>query len=160
MGTEIERKFLVKGDAWRTLGTPTAFRQGYIVAQAERTVRVRIAGEKGYLTLKGISEGISRLEFEYEIPLADAAELLDTLCDRPLIEKVRYRIAIDSLVWEVDEFSGDNQGLILAEVELTEPDQPVVLPPWIGEEVSGDRRYFNSYLVQHPFREWGVGSGE
>ena len=160
MGLEIERKFLIQSDAWRTdrLGNPVAgilYRQGYILASPDRTVRVRIAGDKAFMTIKGGAIGMGRAEYEYAIPVTDAAEMLDTLCDRPLIEKVRHRIAIDDLVWEVDEFSGDNQGLIMAEVELPDANHPVRIPNWIGQEVTGDPRYFNAYLVKHPFREWG-----
>jgi len=156
MGIEIERKFLVTGQAWRSPTPGTLYRQGYIRTQGTATVRVRIAGHTGYLTLKGPTSGLSRLEFEYEIPLADAQQLLDELCDRPLIEKYRYRVQIGELTWEIDEFIGENQGLILAEVELVHPDQPVDCPPWIGAEVSGDRRYFNSNLAQHPFTQWAT----
>jgi CYTH domain-containing protein len=154
MGIEIERKFLVQGDAWRRLAPGTLYRQGYIMSGAGRTVRVRIAGDQGFLTIKSKPEGIARSEFEYAIPLADAAELLDHLCDRPLIEKYRHKIAIDDLVWEVDEFLGDNQGLILAEVELEHADQAIALPDWIAQEVTQDARYYNSNLVKHPFSRW------
>ncbi len=154
MGTEIERKFLVRGESWRSLAEGVVYRQGYIASSQDCTVRVRIAGERGYLTLKGATQGISRPEYEYAIPLQDATELLNTLCQGPLIEKTRYRIAWGDLVWEVDEFTGENQGLIMAEVELSDPNQTVALPDWIGEEVSGDPRYFNANLAKHPFRNW------
>jgi adenylate cyclase len=153
MAKEIERKFLVNGDNWRQLGEGSLYRQGYIASQGA-TVRVRIAGNQGYLTIKGPTVNFSRSEFEYPIPLADAEEMLDTLCDRPLIEKTRYKIEWAGLVWEVDEFAGANQGLILAEVELTDEAQQVEIPNWIGTEVTGDVRYYNSYLVKHPFLEW------
>ncbi|HEY9799110.1 MAG TPA: CYTH domain-containing protein [Leptolyngbyaceae cyanobacterium] len=153
MAKEIERKFLVNRDSWRQLGEGSLYRQGYIPSQGA-TVRVRIAGNQGYLTIKGPTVNFSRSEFEYPIPLADAEEMLDTLCDRPLIEKTRYKIEWAGLVWEVDEFAGANQGLILAEVELTDEAQQVEIPDWIGTEVTGDNRYFNSYLVKHPFSEW------
>ena len=152
MGTEIERKFLVVGDQWRSLGQGNRYCQGYLSTRP--TVRVRIAGDQGYLTIKGPSDGVSRAEFEYGIPLGDAQTMLATLCQRPFVEKVRTKIPIDGLVWEVDEFMGDNHGLILAEVELTAADQAFEIPSWIGIEVSGDPRYFNSYLVQHPFSTW------
>ncbi|NJR64687.1 MAG: CYTH domain-containing protein [Leptolyngbyaceae cyanobacterium CRU_2_3] len=154
MAIEIERKFLVTGDDWRTLAIGTVYRQGYIVSGNGRTVRVRIAGDQGYLTIKGSAIGISRSEYEYAIPVSDAAEMLDALCDRPQIEKTRYKIPYDGLIWEVDEFSGENQGLILAEVELSSPDQPVSIPAWIGQEVSHDIRYFNSNLAKLPFSSW------
>jgi adenylate cyclase len=154
MAVEIERKFLVNGEAWRSLGTAIRYRQGYIAASPNRTVRIRIAGDQGYITIKGASQGISRAEFEYEIPLADAEELLNALCDRPLIEKTRTKIDWHGLTWEVDEFFGDNQGLIMAEVELTATDQLVDLPPWIGQEVSDDPRYYNANLAKSPFTQW------
>lgn len=153
MAKEIERKFLVNGDSWRQLGEGILYRQGYIPSQGA-TVRVRVAGNQGYLTIKGPTVNFSRSEFEYPIPLADAQEMLDTLCDRPLIEKTRYKIEWAGLVWEVDEFAGANQGLILAEVELTDEAQQVEIPDWIGTEVTGDPRYFNSYLAKQPFSEW------
>ncbi|MEJ1930734.1 CYTH domain-containing protein [Nostoc sp. NIES-2111] len=153
MAKEIERKFLVNGDSWRQLGEGSLYRQGYIASQGA-TVRVRIAGNQGYLTIKGPTVNFSRSEFEYPIPLADAEEMLDTLCDRPLIEKTRYKIECSGLVWEVDEFAGANQGLIIAEVELTDEAQQVEIPDWVGTEVTGDARYYNSYLVKHPFAEW------
>lgn len=153
MSQEIERKFLVKDDSWRQLAVGSWYRQGYIASQGA-TVRVRIVGNQGYLTIKGPTVNYSRAEFEYPIPLEDAQEILDTLCVRPLIEKTRYKINIDNLVWEVDEFAGANQGLILAEVELSHESQQIVLPSWIGAEVSGDPKYYNSYLVKHPFTQW------
>jgi CYTH domain-containing protein len=154
MAIEIERKFLVQGDAWRQLATGVAYRQGYVASTASCTVRIRVAGDQGYITLKGGTEGISRAEYEYAIPLQDATEMLDTLCQRPLIEKMRYRVPWQNVVWEIDEFWGENQGLIMAEVELTDPQQQLTLPDWIGEEVSGDPRYFNSNLAKHPFSLW------
>lgn len=154
MGKEIERKYLVKGDAWRKLATGTVYRQGYLSTVKERTVRVRTINDNGFLTIKGITKGISRLEFEYEIPEADARKLLDELCERPLIEKSRYKITYAGMVWEVDEFAGDNAGLVIAEVELETEDQQIDLPDWIGEEVSGDPRYFNSNLIAHPYTRW------
>lgn len=154
MPKEIERKFLVSGDQWRALGTATLFRQGYLSVSKERTVRVRVAGDQGFLTIKGISDGISRAEFEYEIPLPDAQEMLDTLCIKPLIEKRRYRIPYGKHVWEVDEFLGENQGLMVAEIELKDAAEIFALPDWIGAEVSDDARYFNSNLIAHPFSKW------
>lgn len=154
MGQEIERKFLVTNDRWRSETPGQSLRQGYIPTQDARTVRVRVAGDQGYLTLKGPAVGMVRPEFEYPIPLEDAQTILATLCQLPLIEKVRYRIPIDDVVWEVDEFLGANTGLILAEVELTAPNQPVNLPDWVGEEVTYDLRYSNSNLARHPFTEW------
>jgi adenylate cyclase len=154
MAQEIERKFLVKEDSWRRLGEGSAYSQGYIATQKTATVRVRIVGNQGYLTIKGPSVNYSRSEFEYPIPIADAQEILETLCDRPLIEKTRYRVEHGGLTWEIDEFEGVNQGLIIAEVELSDEEQQIELPSWIGEEVSDDPKYFNSNLVKHPFSEW------
>ncbi|MBD3868053.1 MAG: CYTH domain-containing protein [Acidobacteria bacterium] len=153
MGKEIERKFLVSGDDWRSLGKAIRYRQGYLSSTKERVVRVRTIDDSGFLTIKGITEGLSRLEFEYDIPADDAGSLLD-LCEKPLIEKTRTKIPIGELVWEVDEFFGDNAGLIVAEVELEDESQSVDLPSWIGEEVSGDPRYFNSNLIKHPYTSW------
>ena len=154
MAQEIERKFLVVGDAWRALAAETSYRQGYLATAKGRTVRVRRAGEKAYLTVKGPSAGASRAEFEYEIPTGDADAMLETLCVRPLIEKTRRKIPFEGLVWDVDEFAGDNEGLVVAEVELTEEGQEVSLPDWVGEEVTHDPRYFNANLVAHPYKDW------
>ena len=154
MAKEIERKFLVKGDSWRGQGSGKRYRQGYLSTVKGRTVRVRAAGDKGFITVKGIDVGPTRSEYEYEIPLADAKEVLDHLCERPLIVKTRYRIQFGGLTWEVDEFEGENRGLITAEVELRDENQEVSLPDWIGAEVTGDPRYFNSNLVAHPFSRW------
>lgn len=155
MAVEIERKFLVNGENWQSLGRATVLRQGYILADHGRTVRVRVAGDRGYLTLKGPSSGLSRAEYEYDIPLTDAEEMLRLLCLAPIIEKTRYTIPMEDVVWEVDEFFGENAGLILAEVELISETQAIALPEWIGEEVSGDPRYFNSFLTKHPYSQWG-----
>jgi adenylate cyclase len=154
MAKEIERKFLVKGDGWRDLGSGKPYRQGYLSTVKERTVRIRTAGDKGFVTIKGINVGATRSEYEYEIPLGDANEMLERLCEQPLIEKTRYRIPLDSLTWEVDEFHGVNHGLITAEVELKDEQQAVSLPGWIGTELTGDPRYYNSSLVAHPFTTW------
>jgi len=154
MPIEIERKFLVAAESWREGATGTLFRQGYLCTEPERTVRVRLAGDRGTLTVKGKTEGISRAEFEYPIPAAEAAELLDRLCLRPLIEKTRYRVEHAGRVWEIDEFFGENQGLVLAEVELESADARLELPPWSGREVSDDPRYYNASLVQCPFSQW------
>lgn len=154
MGVEIERKFLVSGDAWRTLGAPVLLRQGYLSADPERTVRVRIEGEQGVLTIKSKSEGASRGEWEYPIPLRDAEELLDRLCERPLVEKYRRRIDFQGFTWEVDEFLGENAGLVVAEIELPAEDTVFDLPDWIGKEVTGERRYYNSSLIRLPYSKW------
>jgi CYTH domain-containing protein len=155
MGKEIERKFLVEGDAWRSLGQGTRYRQGYLSTVKERTVRVRTIAEKGYLTVKGVSTRIARAEFEYEIPLEDANAMLDGLCERRLIEKDRYKIPHGNHTWEVDEFFGDNAGLIMAEVELESEADALEKPQWIGQEVSDDPRYFNANLIANPYRNWG-----
>ena len=154
MGKEIERKFLVKGDSWRAGAHGKRYRQGYLSTVKERTVRVRVAGEQGFLTVKGITVGASRAEYEYEIPLADANQMLDALCERPIVEKTRYRLPQDDIVWEIDEFEGDNRGLIVAEVELKDEHQSYPKPDWLGEEVTGDPRYFNANLVAKPFTTW------
>jgi adenylate cyclase len=154
MGVEIERKFLTRSQAWRTLGTPTLLRQGYLSTDPARVVRVRIAGTLAFLTIKGKSVGATRGEWEYPIPVAEAAELLDTLCQQPLIEKLRYRIAVGAHVWEVDEFLGINAGLVVAEIELASEDTAFALPDWIGAEVTHDARYFNSNLLRHPYSTW------
>jgi CYTH domain-containing protein len=154
MGKEIERKFLVQGQAWRSLAEGTVYRQGYLSTEKERVVRVRTIGDTGFLTIKGITVGSTRLEYEYPIPVTDADEMLDGLCERPLIEKTRYKIESGGHTWEIDEFGGENQGLVVAEVELVAESEAVDLPDWIGEEVTADSRYFNSNLIAHPFTTW------
>lgn len=154
MGTEIERKFLVRGSGWQT-DAPQRIVQGYLNRDKARTVRVRIAGAEAFLTIKGVTTGATRAEFEYPIPLADAEALL-ALCDGPLIDKLRHRVAHGGLLWEIDQFLGDNAGLVVAEVELASEDQTVALPPWVADEVTGDRRYYNSSLATQPFFQWGA----
>ncbi|MEJ2135304.1 MAG: CYTH domain-containing protein [Desulfofustis sp.] len=154
MGIEIERKFLLVGTTWKHLAPGTSYRQGYLNSAKERTVRVRTIDDKGFLTIKGISVGAARVEYEYEIPLADAKHLLDDLCEKPIIEKNRYKISHSGFVWEVDEFFGENEGLVVAEIELESEDQPFEKPEWVGEEVTGDSRYFNSNLIKNPFIKW------
>ncbi|BAP18167.1 CYTH domain-containing protein [cyanobacterium endosymbiont of Epithemia turgida] len=155
MAIEIERKFLVKGDAWRSWGQGKIYRQGYILTQNEMTtVRIRIVEDCAFLTFKAKTKGFSREEFEYSIPLEDAEIILKNLCDYPLIQKIRYRIHLKNLVWEVDEFQGENEGLILAEVELSSEDQYFELPAWIGEEVTQDLRFYNVNLAKHPYSIW------
>jgi adenylate cyclase len=157
MPTEIERKFLVKPGAWTPQGPGTPFRQGYLSSQKDRVVRVRLAGGAGTLTIKGPTAGISRAEFEYQIPAADAAALLDALCERPLIEKVRHVERHGGKTWEIDVFLGDNAGLTVAELELSSEDEPFERPAWLGEEVSADPRYANASLVARPYRTWKPG---
>ncbi len=155
MPQEIERKFLVINDSWRSQAIAKLYRQGYIAtARVGQSVRVRIAGESGYLTVKGPAQGLTRAEFEYAIPVDDAAEMLETLCISPLIEKIRYRLPIGSLVWEIDEFSGENAGLIVAEVELASENQLFEKPAWLGREVSGESQYYNASLVKNPYSHW------
>jgi CYTH domain-containing protein len=154
MAKEIERKFLVKSDAWRTLAEGVLYRQGYLNSVKERTVRIRTVGNEAFLTIKGLTVGATRSEYEYSIPLADCNAMLDTLAEKPIIEKKRYKIQNDGLTWEVDEFFGENQGLIVAEVELQSENQSFTKPDWIGEEVTGDPRYFNANLIKHPYTKW------
>ena len=130
------------------------YRQGYLSTEPGRSVRVRMAAGKGFLTIKGKTVNATRAEYEYVIPSQDAAAMLDELCARPLIEKTRYLIEYQGLVWEVDEFEGENAGLVVAEVELASEDQVVALPAWVGKEVTGDPRYYNENLIAHPFSRW------
>jgi adenylate cyclase len=154
MSVEIERKFLVRGSDWKKLGQAVAIRQGYLSSDRDRIVRVRIEDAAATLTIKGRTTGITRGEWEYPIPVEDADELLNGLCERPLIEKTRTRITHDGMVWEVDEFFGDNLGLVVAEIELTSEEQTFSKPDWIGAEVTDDARYFNANLLRHPYTAW------
>ncbi len=154
MGTEIERKFLLKNHTWRGLAEGTSYRQGYLNTDKGRTVRVRTLDEKGYLTIKGPAVAGVRKEFEYEIPHEDAEEMLKELAVSPIVEKKRHKIPFAGFVWEVDELSGSNRGLILAEIELEHPAQSFELPPWIGQEVTDDSRFYNSNLARNPFINW------
>lgn len=148
---EIERKFLVRGTSWRQGASGRRLRQGYLTLDKERTVRVRVSGEQAWLTIKGVTRGISRVEFEYRIPAADARVLLETLCLQPLIDKTRYVVPCGSHRWEIDVFHGANTGLVVAEVELVSEAEHFDRPPWLGDEVSGDPRYTNSSLVRDPW---------
>ena len=155
MAREVERKFLVDPGAWHPdPARGVRFRQGYLSVIPERVVRVRRAGSSGTLTIKGLTTGVERAEFEYPIPPEDADVMLDTLCLRPLLQKTRYREQWDGRTWEIDVFDGENAGLVVAEVELGSPAEALQLPPWAGTEVSADPRYFNSNLTQHPFTRW------
>ncbi len=154
MGVEIEKKFLLAGNDWKELAEGTSYRQGYLSSVKERTVRVRTIRDKGFLTIKGISVGATRLEYEYEIPFEEANELLNELCEKPLIEKNRYKVNLGEHTWEIDEFFGENEGLVVAEIELESEKQQFIKPPWVGEEVTGDPRYFNSNLINNPFKRW------
>jgi adenylate cyclase len=154
MGEEIERKFLVDDMTWRASAAGVRFRQGFLSTIPERTVRVRVAGPKAWITVKGKTVGARRAEFEYEVPAADAEEMLDTLCMRPLIEKVRYRLAFGLHTWEIDVFEDENAGLVIAEIELRSEDEVFEKPAWLGSEVTDDPRYFNSNLVANPYCNW------
>lgn len=154
MAKEIERKFLVSPDKLSLPPKGKRIVQGYIKTENGTTVRVRIKGEEAFLTLKGKTVGISRTEYEYNIPLSDAELMLQEFCAGVSVEKTRYEINVDSHLWEVDIFHDNNEGLLLAEVELQSEDEFFTIPDWITTEVSGDKRYFNSYLLEHPFREW------
>lgn len=154
MPVEIEKKFLLAGNAWRQNAVGSHYCQGYISTATGCTVRVRIAGNTGFLTIKGKGIGIVRPEFEYAIPVNDAREMLDSLCTGPLIEKMRYKVDYKGFTWEIDDFSGENEGLVIAEIELSREDEYFEKPPWIGREVTGDPRYFNARLVNNPFSKW------
>ena len=154
MAHEIERKFLLLNQDWRTLVTGSfVLKQGYLSTTSESTVRVRTKSNRAMLTIKSKNTGIRRSEFEYEIPVQDAEEML-LLCKYPLIEKTRYIITIGTHTWEIDEFSGANSGLLVAEIELSTEDESFEKPEWLGQEVSADARYYNSNLVSHPFAFW------
>jgi adenylate cyclase len=150
---EIERKFLVDTEKWKPTSDGKKIKQGYLSVDQERTVRIRIVGDGAYITIKGKSEGIKRVEIEYNIPVFEAVELMKLCLDFP-VEKTRYLEEKSDLIWEIDIFEDKNKGLVLAEVELEHEDQQVDLPDWIEKEVSEDFRYFNSWLSQHPFSEW------
>ncbi|MCS0581829.1 CYTH domain-containing protein [Massilia pinisoli] len=154
MGVEIERKFLLANEGWRGQGIATRMRQGYLVADPVRTVRVRIEGGRAVITIKGKTTGASRGEWEYDIPVFDATELLDGLCEQPQVEKIRHRIEHAGHTWEVDEFLGLNAGLVVAEIELGAEDEAFEKPDWIGVEVTGDKRYYNSSLIRQPYSQW------
>jgi adenylate cyclase len=154
MPTEIERKYLVKSGVWTPKGPGVHFQQGYLNTNKERVVRVRIESSVAKLTIKGVTRGVTRSEFEYGIPLEDAAIMLNELCERPLIDKHRHVEYHGHLAWEIDVFHGENEGLVIAEVELPSADTKIELPCWAGAEVSSDPRYFNSNLLQNPYSTW------
>ncbi len=154
MAKEIERKFLVEGEEFKSAAGGINCRQGYLSTVRERTVRVRTIGNEGFLTIKGISAGASRDEYEYKIPAADANEMIDNLCEKPIVEKKRYKITQGKHTWEIDEFLGVNLGLIVAEIELGAENEKFEKPSWIGKEVTGDPKYFNSNLIKNPFSTW------
>lgn len=155
MAQEIERKFLVKNQKWQeNILSETIIKQGYLANQDNATVRIRITKGTAYLTIKSATKGISRSEFEYEIPVADAEEMLSTVAQQPFIDKTRYKIQCGEHVWDLDVFEGANNGLIVAEVELGSEEESFILPEWAGEEVSQDPRYYNANLINHPFNRW------
>ncbi|MFA5555171.1 MAG: CYTH domain-containing protein [Phycisphaerae bacterium] len=154
MAVEIERKFLVVGTDYRNLGTALLCKQGYISSGPDCTFRIRVIDNRGFITIKGLTKGLSRPEFEYEIPLEDANIMLNEFCGKPFIEKKRYTVKVNNLVWDVDEFEGLNNGLIIAEVHLGSSEQKITKPSWVGTEVSGDPRYFNVNLARNPFCKW------
>jgi len=156
MGVEIERKFLVDHEKWKKLEKPPGikYRQGYLLSEEQRTIRIRVTSEQGFITFKGATTSITRDEYEYKIPVEDANHLLDAFALSE-VAKLRYRINFAGKLWEVDEFSGDNEGLIMAEIELRHEDEKFSLPPWVTMEVSADKRYYNSCLSVNPFKNWG-----
>jgi adenylate cyclase len=156
MAQEIEKKFLVKGDFKPSVSKQMRITQGYLSSVPERTVRVRVKGDKGFITIKGIGNksGASRYEWEKEIPVSEVNELLE-ICEPGVIDKTRYQVNHDGLTFEVDEFYGDNEGLTVAEVELSSEDQQFTKPEWLGEEVTGDVKYYNSMLMKNPYKNWG-----
>lgn len=153
MATEIERKFLLKPDAWKPDGPGRRMTQGYLSRDPDRTVRVRLVGDEAFMTVKSRRTGISRTEIEFPIALEHARDLI-ALCHQPVIDKTRHEVSHDGMLWEVDVFHGANEGLIVAEIELPAEDTPFSLPEWAGEEVSHDPRYTNSRLSEHPFQSW------
>lgn len=155
MGIEIERKFLVKKENWNELEKPRGenFRQGYLLTDPKKTIRVRQTSDKGFLTIKGISVGATRAEYEYEIPFVEAQELLDQFAVSEL-SKIRYKISVDHHIWEVDVFLGENEGLIVAEIELKTEDESFKIPDWIAQEVTAEEKYFNSNLTLNPYKNW------
>lgn len=154
MGTEVERKFLVTSGAWRpAVRCSEPMVQVYLASDPACSIRVRIAGDAAHLNIKGRTIGASRPEFEYPIPLTDATEMMHTF-GGPSVEKVRHHVEYDGWEWEVDEFSGANEGLVVAEIELDQEDDAFAPPPWLGREVTGDARYYNMTLAAHPWREW------
>ncbi|MFM8683701.1 MAG: CYTH domain-containing protein [Chthoniobacterales bacterium] len=158
MGTEIERKFLIRDESWRaTAADSRRLRQGYLAIDGQTTVRVRTDGEEAWVTIKGPQVGLARAEFEYRIPCEDAEGLLG-LCRGRVVEKVRYRVPFGRHVWEIDEFSGANAGLVVAEIELDRADEPFERPEWLGDEVSSDPRYLNANLSSKPYGSWAAGN--
>jgi adenylate cyclase len=155
MGVEIERKFLVKSDLWREhVVSESKLVQGYMAMGEHATIRVRTSDDSAHINIKGASSGIRRIEFEYEIPLTDAEEILQQLALKPHIEKTRYKVRSGNHIWDLDLFAGENSGLVVAEIELASEQEPFEKPSWAGDEVSGDSRYYNANLVKLPFSQW------
>lgn len=155
MGIEIEKKFLLKNDDWKKeADNGEQFRQGYMSGSNRSSIRIRVAGEKANINIKSATLGVTRKEYEYEIPVEDANEMLDTMCEKPFIEKHRYFVVRGAHTWEIDVFEGDNEGLVVAEIELSDPEEPFDIPGWIGDDVSEDPKYYNVCLVNHPYKDW------
>lgn len=154
MALEIERKFLLLSNDYKAASTSKRIVQGYICSDKNRVVRVRIYGEQAYITIKNATIGFARNEFEYAIPVADAQVMLTEICEKPIIEKVRYRYDYKGFCWEIDEFHGENEGLVMAEIELPTVDCVFEKPPFIGEEVTNDTRYYNASLIKNPYKNW------
>ena len=154
MAKEIERKFTVDTNKWHPGDAGFRVRQGYLPTSGKTAIRVRITGDNAWLAIKGENKGAVRSEFEYPIPMADAHQILEELCDRPFIEKIRYLVNYTGATWEVDVFEADNAGLIIAEIELVSENQEVDLPPWVLTEVTDDPRYYNANLIKYPFKDW------
>ncbi|MCW9035268.1 MAG: CYTH domain-containing protein [Rhodospirillales bacterium] len=157
---EIERKFLVIGESWKAGAKAVPISQGYLYKGKDMVLRARTKGDKGILTIKADKGGISRLEFEYEIPVDDVKAMFSELCADPPLEKTRHIVKVGGMTWEIDEFHGVNQGLVMAEIELENADQSFDMPEWAGPEVSDDNRFFNAYLSEKPFSTWGITQAE
>ena len=157
MAKEIERKFTIINNNWKeAVSSSSRFRQGYMGTDEKASVRIRLEDDKANINIKSATLGIQRQEYEYDIPVTDANEMLDTLCHKPLIEKTRHYVQHQGKTWEIDVFEGDNQGLVVAEIELDSEDESFTLPDWAGEDVSHDTRYYNVCLVSHPYKDWDL----
>lgn len=154
MGIEIERKFLVNNDTYKSLAKGILYYQGFLNTDKERVVRIRIFDKEAYITIKGLSTGAQRTEFEYRIPVEDAEVLLAEICEKPIIKKYRYTIKWGELTWEVDEFCDENEGLVIAEIELENEEQEFDLPEWVNKEITGDEKYYNASLIHSPYKNW------
>ena len=155
MPIEIERKYLITSDTWRKeVKKGVKFKQGYLAGTVDSSVRIRVEGDRAFLNIKSATLGIKRKEYEYAIPLEDAEEILINLCEKPLIEKQRFYLEYEGHTWEIDEFEGENKGLIVAEIELNNEDEKFILPDWVGMEVSDEAKYYNVSLVKNPFKSW------